>query len=66
MSRLAERIAKLEASRKPSRFQVVRTHILDCAPEDREERIAEIGASNPDALNIINVIIDPAENGIGL
>ena len=65
--RLSERLAKLEKTadaKKPGRRVVC--HTLNCAPDEREARIAAINASDPDAWHIINVIIDPAENGIGL
>jgi len=65
--RLNERLAKLEKAadaKKPGRR--VALHVLDCAPEEREARIAEIEASDTDAFHIVNIIIDPAENGIGI
>ena len=64
--RLSERLAKLEKAsgvKKPGRR--VELHILDCAPEEREARIAAIEAADTDAFHIVNVIIEPAENGIG-
>lgn len=65
--RLNERLAKLEkvsGLKKPARR--VALHVLDCAPEEREARIAEIEASDSDAFHIVNIIIEPAENGIGV
>jgi hypothetical protein len=61
MNRMFERIAKLEAARPASRPRSVRTHVVDCAPEDREARMAAIHAAEPDALHILRAIIDPAE-----
>ncbi len=65
--RLSQRLAKLEkasGAKRPTRR--VALHVLDCAPEERGTRIAEIEATDADAFHIVNIIIEPAENGVGI
>ena len=65
MTRLTERISKLEAARaeRKSPRRVVR-HVLDCEPAEREARIAAIEAADPDAFNVVRVIVRPGEEVI--
>ncbi|AMJ61978.1 hypothetical protein [Bosea sp. PAMC 26642] len=55
---LAKRVSKLEASRRPTRCGIVRVHTLDCAPEEREARLAAIDEAEPDAVHIVHVIVE--------
>ncbi|HEV7339936.1 MAG TPA: hypothetical protein VGO06_28470 [Bosea sp. (in: a-proteobacteria)] len=66
MSRIFERIARLEAVHTSRRLErrIVR-HILDCEPADRQARLAAIRAADPDASHIVNVIVSPSETGVG-
>lgn len=62
MSRISERIAKLELSSAATKLtrRVVR-HVLDCAPADRPARLAAIEATDPKAFHVVRVIVRPSE-----
>lgn len=62
-SSVHRRLAALEATRRVPQLQIVRTHVLDCAPEEREARIAAIDAAEPGAFHIVRVIVEPATQG---
>lgn len=62
MTRFHERLAKLEAAEaiKVSPRRVVQ-HVLDCAPSERPERVAAIGAADPKAFHIVRIVVRPGE-----
>lgn len=62
MKNLADRIAKLEAGRGGGRLpsRIVR-HVLDCAPSDRQRRLAAIEAADQTAFHIVRVVVRPGE-----
>ncbi|MGW9331591.1 hypothetical protein [Bosea sp. NPDC055594] len=62
MSRIAERIAKLELSSAATQLarRVVR-HVLDCDPADRPARLAAIEEADPKAFHIVRVIVRRSE-----
>ncbi|AZO79625.1 hypothetical protein B5U98_29430 [Bosea sp. Tri-39] len=62
MRSFADRIAKLEASRGAgARTRRIVQYVLDCAPSEREARLAAIETADPDAFHIVRVVVRPAE-----
>ena len=61
MRDLQRRLAKLEATRGPVMHQRIVQHILDCKPAERPDRLAAIRAAEPDAFNIVRIIIAPRD-----
>lgn len=62
MRNLAERIARLEASRGVGVLaRRIVQHVLDCEPHERPARLSAIEASDPDAFHIVRVIVRPGE-----
>lgn len=62
MSRISDRIAKLELSSAATQLarRVVR-HVLDCDPAGRPDRLAAIEAADPAAFHIVRVIVRTGE-----
>lgn len=62
MRNLADRIAKLEANRGASALtRRIVQHVLDCAPSERDARLAAIETADPDAFHVVRVVVRPAE-----
>lgn len=62
MKNLADRIARLEASRGAGVLaRRIVQHVLDCEPADRAAELAAIEASDPDAFHIVRVVVRPSD-----
>jgi hypothetical protein len=63
MTRLSERVARLEAAHASSRHQIVRRHIINEEPDKRGAVMGAIEAAEPSAFHIFRVIVKPANAG---
>jgi hypothetical protein len=65
MKNLADRIARLEASRGVgvSARRIVQ-HVLDCEPHERPARLAAVEAGDPTTFHIVRVVVRPGETRV--